>query len=117
MNMPRQQEIKMLKAAEREHTLDENNVWDAAEYFIFALIGVPQFQLRLEAWEFENSFQERFDLMSETERDVSKGLDIICTSESVRHLLGICLYVGNYLNGGTARGRADGFALDTLLQM
>lgn len=33
------------------------------------------------------------------------------------HLLGIVLYVGNYLNGGTPRGRADGFALDTLAQM
>ena len=33
------------------------------------------------------------------------------------HLLGIVLYVGNYLNGGTPRGRADGFALDTLVLM
>lgn len=36
---------------------------------------------------------------------------------SLGHLLGIVLYVGNYLNGGTPRGRADGFALDTLVLM
>merc|ERR1712192_4201 len=35
-------------------------------------------------------------------------------SEPVEKLLALILYVGNYMNGGTVRGRADGFDLDTL---
>eukprot|EP00971_Amphidinium_carterae_P049270 971054-Amphidinium_carterae.1 len=32
-------------------------------------------------------------------------------------LLGIVLAVGNYLNGGTSRGQADGFDLETLTKL
>lgn len=39
------------------------------------------------------------------------------TSEKIRHLLGIILLAGNYLNGGTSRGRADGFSIDALAQI
>lgn len=48
--------------------------------------------------------------------DVVKSSPVL-QQPSEGHLLGIVLYVGNYLNGGTPRGRADGFALDTLVQM
>lgn len=50
-------------------------------------------------------------------RCVAQGCQSVLTSTCIRHLLGIVLYVGNYLNGGTPRGRADGFALDTLVLM
>merc|ERR1712107_409830 len=45
------------------------------------------------------------------------GSESLLTSVGVQHLLGLILCVGNYLNGGTARGRADGFGLDVLTQM
>eukprot|EP00931_Biecheleriopsis_adriatica_P084283 TRINITY_DN5804_c0_g1_i6.p1 TRINITY_DN5804_c0_g1~~TRINITY_DN5804_c0_g1_i6.p1 ORF type:complete len:2790 (-),score=560.91 TRINITY_DN5804_c0_g1_i6:193-8355(-) len=117
INIPSNEEIELLRRAEREHTIDEMNVWDTAEEFLFALLAVPQFQLRLQAWHFGNTFQERFDTVAEAVRAVSSGCECVLTSPCIRHLLGIVLYVGNYLNGGTPRGRADGFALDTLVQM
>ena len=33
--------------------------------------------------------------------------------ENLRNVLGIVLAVGNYLNGGTNRGQADAFDLET----
>eukprot|EP00438_Fugacium_kawagutii_P003871 Skav215220 [mRNA] locus=scaffold341:146488:149148:+ [translate_table: standard] len=93
INLPSDEEMKLLQKAKEDHVIDELHVWDQAEEFLMNFISVPQFELRLRAWNFQNTFEER------------------------RHLLGIVLYVGNYLNGGTPRGRADGFALDTLVQM
>ena len=34
-------------------------VWDQAEEFLLAFIEVPQFEFRLRAWHFQNSFEER----------------------------------------------------------
>lgn len=78
---------------------------------------MPSFELRLCAWHFQNSFEERFQSLAAAVRCVSLGCQCVLTSISIRHLLGIVLYVGNFLNGGTPRGRADGFALDTLVLM
>eukprot|EP00929_Paragymnodinium_shiwhaense_P059569 TRINITY_DN29831_c0_g1_i4.p1 TRINITY_DN29831_c0_g1~~TRINITY_DN29831_c0_g1_i4.p1 ORF type:complete len:3994 (+),score=1118.53 TRINITY_DN29831_c0_g1_i4:210-12191(+) len=115
LSLPPPDEVKQFKDAEEK--LDEMNVWDSAEEFMHAIIKIPSFQLRLQAWDFENGFQERFDGVSAAEKDISDGFECVLTSPAIRHLLGMVLYAGNYLNGGTPRGRADGFALDTLGQM
>jgi hypothetical protein len=38
-------------------------------------------------------------------------------SEALQKILGTVLAVGNYLNGGTAKGQADGFEIDALLKV
>ncbi|CAK9000889.1 unnamed protein product [Durusdinium trenchii] len=117
INLPSDEEIKLLQRAKSEHTIDELHVWDQAEEFLLTFIEVPQFELRLRAWHFQNAFEERFQTLASALRCVSEGCQCVLTSTCIRHLLGIVLHVGNYLNGGTPRGRADGFALDTLLLM
>jgi len=44
-------------------------------------------------------------------------MTILLSSPRIRHLLAIALFAGNHLNGGTPRGRADGFAIECLSQM
>ena len=107
-NLPSDDEIKLLQKAKADNTIDEMHVWDTAEDFLLALIAVPQFELRLRAWHFENTFQERFDALAHGLRSVLQGCISVLDSRCIRHLLGIVLYAGNYLNGGTPRGRADG---------
>ena len=97
-----------MRKAQAEQTIDELHVWDTAEDFLLAWIAVPQFELRLRTWHFENTFQERFDALAEGLRSVLEGCRSVLDSRCIRHLLGIVLYAGNYLNGGTPRGRADG---------
>ncbi|CAJ1405811.1 unnamed protein product [Effrenium voratum] len=117
INVPSPEELKLLRKAQEEHTIDEFHIWDTAEEFLLLLVQVPHFELRLRAWHFRNTFEERFQALAQALRCVSEGCQRVLTSPSIRHLLGIVLYVGNYLNGGTPRGRADGFALDTLVLM
>jgi len=97
--------------------IDETNVWDSAEDFLFLLLSIPDFRLRLQLWHFENSFQEHVDKISSAYAGALNGCDCMMKSRSIRHLLGAVLVAGNYLNGGTPRGRADGFAVDTLVQV
>jgi hypothetical protein len=117
LNLPPHEEIKMVHKAMQENVVDESNVWDTAEEFIIALSGVPHFQLRLQAWGFENSFLEHFLKISEAQQSMLVGCERMVTSQAIRHLLAVVLAAGNYLNGGTPRGRADGFAIDTLTQV
>jgi len=117
LNVPTQEEIQQLRQAENEHAGEECVVWDAAEEFIFLLISIPHFKLRLQLWDFENTFREHFEDIADRQRDILQGCECILTSRSVRRLLGFVLVAGNYLNGGTPRGRADGFAIDTLVQV
>jgi len=116
-NAPSQEEVQLLQQAEREHVIDDSNKWDSAEEFMFLLLSIPCFKLRLQIWNFENSFQEHFNAILEAQDCIQRGCSCMFTSQSIRRTLGIILVVGNYLNGGTPRGRADGFAADTLAQM
>jgi len=117
LNVPTQEEIQQLRQAENEHAGEDCIQWDSAEEFIFLLISIPHFKLRLQLWDFENTFREHFNDIAERQRDILQGCECILTSRSVRRLLGLVLVAGNYLNGGTPRGRADGFAIDTLVQV
>jgi len=116
LNAPSHEEAHLLRKAQCEETVDELNAWDAAEEFALALLAVPRFQLRLQVWDFENSFQEVSDLLYGTVRDMQRGLTCLRASPRLRHLLGLTLFAGNHLNGGTSRGRADGFSIDGLAQ-
>eukprot|EP00747_Dinoflagellata_sp_TGD_P207933 gnl/TRDRNA2_/TRDRNA2_81466_c1_seq1.p1 gnl/TRDRNA2_/TRDRNA2_81466_c1~~gnl/TRDRNA2_/TRDRNA2_81466_c1_seq1.p1 ORF type:complete len:668 (+),score=132.25 gnl/TRDRNA2_/TRDRNA2_81466_c1_seq1:59-2005(+) len=113
-NAPKPHEIALLENARQEHKIDEFNVWDAAEEFLFTLLSIPDHRLRIQVWHLENSFQERVEEMSTALDDISSGLGCILSSPALRHLLSVILTVGNHLNGGTIRGRADGFSIESL---
>jgi hypothetical protein len=42
---------------------------------------------------------------------------MLMTSYSVQKVLGLILAFGNYMNGGTNRGQADGFGLEILSKL
>jgi len=117
LNLPPHEEVKLMQNAQAEHANDEDSVWDTAEDFVIIMMSIPQYELRLQVWDFENSFQDSSQAISRAESSLSRACDCLLSSGSVRHLLAIALLAGNYLNGGTPRGRADGFAIETLMQM
>eukprot|EP00928_Gymnodinium_smaydae_P022946 TRINITY_DN19115_c0_g1_i1.p1 TRINITY_DN19115_c0_g1~~TRINITY_DN19115_c0_g1_i1.p1 ORF type:complete len:1410 (+),score=188.03 TRINITY_DN19115_c0_g1_i1:132-4361(+) len=117
MNVPPAEEVMVMRAAQREHDVDDFSMWDPAEQFVLASLSVPHFGLRLQVWSFENNFQERLRPLKAAVAALRRGCETLQSSGCVQHLLGLILYIGNYLNGGTPRGRADGFAIDALSQM
>jgi len=116
-NLPSAEEAKKLREAERLYTLDESSAWDHAEEFVLALMAVPQIELRLQVWDFESSFQENVRRLSEAQTCLLEGCRRMVSCAGIRRLLGLVLAVGNFLNGGTPRGRADGFSIEALAQI
>lgn len=118
-NAPPAEELAALRsaAAETEHETEEPLDWDDAEAFILKLSVVPSFTLRLQTWAFENSFDERFDIFQQAVSDVRSACSALRDSPHIQRLLALALSVGNYMNAGTARGRADGFTIEALAQM
>eukprot|EP00439_Symbiodinium_sp_Y106_P013206 s861_g1.t3 len=116
-NCPSAEETQMLRRAQEENVVDENNVWDTAEEFMLSLLAIPRVQLRLKVWGFVTSFQEKFEHVAADVTGIISGCRCLLSSIRVRHLLGVALHSGNFLNGGTRRGRADGFAMEALLQL
>jgi hypothetical protein len=75
---------------------------------------VPAFRARVECWAFLCSFEERAAGLAQGLIEFQRVEDAILASQQLPRLLSLVLAAGNYLNGGTGRGRADGFDLETL---
>lgn len=118
-NLPSNEELASLKDAAADYlkTTKEPPPWDDAEAFILKLAEVPHFALRLQLWTFENCHEERFELFQSSAAQVQAACSALLQSRRVQRLLAMTLSVGNYMNGGTARGRADGFSIEALNQI
>uniref|UniRef100_A0A6T1LHX8 FH2 domain-containing protein n=1 Tax=Alexandrium monilatum TaxID=311494 RepID=A0A6T1LHX8_9DINO len=83
------------------------------ERYMWEVSRVPAYNERLECWLYLSTWEE--DL-----RPVRSNIEQFETilgcfrSTALPQLLGVVLTVGNYLNGGTKDGRADGFNLNLL---
>jgi hypothetical protein len=61
---------------------------------------------------FKLSFNDRVKEVRPCLKVLRKAIDEVRNSKFLRDLLGVVLAIGNYMNGGTKRGQADGFKLD-----
>jgi len=50
-------------------------------------------------------------------RNLREAIKEVRSSETLKRVLSIVLSIGNYLNGGTNRGQADGFSLEALCKL
>lgn len=113
-NLPDKDEEAAIKSAE---PLAENEQWDTPEHFIVGLVAIHSLAVRVQAWVFLNSFEASAAIFEAARRDITRACEVLQSSPRIEHLMSLVLYVGNYLNGGTARGRADGFDLSTLAKL
>eukprot|EP00928_Gymnodinium_smaydae_P003447 TRINITY_DN11239_c0_g2_i7.p1 TRINITY_DN11239_c0_g2~~TRINITY_DN11239_c0_g2_i7.p1 ORF type:complete len:1513 (+),score=150.37 TRINITY_DN11239_c0_g2_i7:135-4673(+) len=88
--------------------------WDVAEEFVLGLIAIPNYRIRICAWNCLNSFDGIVTRLEGARLAIERACELLRNSQPIEKLLSLTLYVGNYLNGGTPRGRADGFDLGTL---
>jgi len=116
LNLPSQAEEAALEGA-RAAALGGGEAWDVPEDFLLALTAIPEYALRLQVWGFLNSFDAAFRRLAAGESALRAAACCLRGSASLERLLALVLHVGNYLNGGTARGRADGFELGTLVKV
>jgi hypothetical protein len=74
---------------------------------------VPSYLERLECWLYWNSCEEDFEFVRSSIKQFEAVLACFW-SASIPCLLGVILAIGNYMNGNTKAGQADGFDLNLL---
>lgn len=85
-----------------------------AERFFLELAEVPRLAQRFHCLIYKGQFSDRFDAVDSTVSNLLHALQALRDSENFRRMLAIILAVGNYLNGGTFRGGAEGFTLSQI---
>lgn len=79
------------------------------EEFMWVFGHLKRARERLEIWSFIRNSEEPMDFYQSRIREFESICDAVLKSKPLRHLFGLILAIGNYMNGGTNRGRYDGF--------
>ncbi|CAK9062290.1 unnamed protein product [Durusdinium trenchii] len=114
MNLPTAADVELIETSLMNSPLAEGETWDVPEEFALSISKIPQYATRVKMWSFLNSVGAAIARLRLAQKELFEAAKVLLTSESLEKILGLVLFVGNYLNGGTARGRADGFDLEAL---
>ncbi|XP_052230924.1 uncharacterized protein LOC127844592 isoform X1 [Dreissena polymorpha] len=87
---------------------------DHPEYLVFELSKVDHFKDRLEFIRFRFRLLWHLFEIDQQMRELNTACDEVSTSTPLKNLLETLLSVGNYMNGATEMGQADGFNLDVI---
>ncbi|KAJ8611740.1 hypothetical protein CTAYLR_009513 [Chrysophaeum taylorii] len=84
------------------------------ELFFRDVAYIPDIKNRLECMVFKHKLDTTCQSLDDKLNVVTKACERVSRSERLAKLLEVVLKLGNYLNGGTARGGVYGFKLDAL---
>mmetsp|Transcript_15476 Transcript_15476/g.36956 ORF Transcript_15476/g.36956 Transcript_15476/m.36956 type:complete len:438 (+) Transcript_15476:3-1316(+) len=111
--LPTPEEVGMVKEALAK-CADTGGRLDRPEQFVHTIGVIPCLRPRLDSWLFERTFAERLASVTKPLQLGVEACAALQSSQAIAPFLSCVVSVGNYLNGGTARGQADGFDLDFL---
>ncbi|KAF0720481.1 Aste57867_274 [Aphanomyces stellatus] len=84
------------------------------EKFFLAILDLPRLAQRLRAMHSTMTFATRYEDVKAKLKTLEQAYGDLKGSDKLVSVLEVVLVVGNYMNGGTARGGAWGFKLDIL---
>lgn len=87
---------------------------DHPEFLIAEISKVDHFKDRLEFMRFKKKVQWHLFEIDQQLRELHTACDEISNSMPLKNLMETILAVGNYMNGGTEEGQADGFTIATI---
>ncbi|EFA80057.1 actin binding protein [Heterostelium album PN500] len=108
-NVPEEADYQMIKASELPPAK-----LDRPERWILEMYGTPALKERLRCWLFKLELPEQLTAIKSTLESLSTAVSTTKNCENLRRIFGIVLVLGNYMNGGSNRGQADGFQLEIL---
>ena len=91
--------------------LGENEIWDRAEAYMIQILEPSDLIHRLKAWNFVNGYAEDKVFMDGFIKQIAQLFVFIEDTEVVYKVMGMALAIGNIMNGGTPKGRSDGYEL------
>ncbi|XP_064782074.1 FH2 domain-containing protein 1 [Oncorhynchus masou masou] len=110
--LPESEEVKKL----REFKGDSSKL-TLADSFMYLLIQVPRFELRIEAMVLRDEFFPSCAVMSREIDVIRVATKELMTCEELHAILHLVLQAGNIMNAGGYAGNAVGFKLSSLLSL
>ncbi|XP_055061324.2 FH2 domain-containing protein 1 [Misgurnus anguillicaudatus] len=110
--LPESEEVTRLK----EFKGDPNKL-TLVDSFMFLLIQVPCFEVRIEAMILQEEFHPSCVLMNREITIVRQATEELMTCEELHAILHLVLQAGNIMNAGGYAGNAVGFKLSSLLSL
>lgn len=104
----------MLAGLAQEAMEDKDAMWDKGEEYFLQLKDFGKLKQRLVVWQFKLDFHEKRDSVVNVQKYFEQAFDELRSSKYLKKIFGYILSIGNIMNGGTAKGQADGFYLDAL---
>ncbi|XP_076111914.1 uncharacterized protein LOC143080114 isoform X2 [Mytilus galloprovincialis] len=87
---------------------------DHPEFFISEISKLDHLKDRLDFMRFKKKVQWHLFEIDQQLRELHTACDEISNSLALKNLMETLLAVGNYVNGGTEEGQADGFTIETM---
>ena len=113
-NMPDADTINGFKEVHKTKDLKE---YSDPELYLYCIINTPEFATRIRCWMYTLQFETGLLIVGKPLETFENSVKILKESTHFKNILGIVLAVGNYLNGGTKKGQAEGFQLDILSKL
>eukprot|EP00347_Sterkiella_histriomuscorum_P022668 403337606 len=109
---PAQDVLDGLQEEARQTPEDEK--WDKGEEYFLQVVDMKGIKQRLVVWQFKLDFPERKDVITTVQKYFEQAFEELRDSKYLKKIFGFILALGNIMNGGTAKGQADGFYLEAL---
>ncbi|XP_030644107.1 FH2 domain-containing protein 1 [Chanos chanos] len=110
--LPEEEEVKRL----REFKGDSSKL-TLVDSFMYLLIQVPRYEVRIEAMVLQEEFFPLCAVMSREISVVHSATEELMTCEELHAILHLVLQAGNIMNAGGYAGNAVGFKLSSLLSL
>lgn len=94
--------------------LTENEIWDKAEKYMLDLVYPASLYHRLSVYVFKNEWEEDKIWLDKSIEQMGYLFKFLESNDTFYKVLGMALAVGNIMNGGTPKGRADGYELQIM---
>jgi hypothetical protein len=107
--LPSAEEVELVQG----HDGPKENLGKAEQFFL-AIASVPRYTIRTKCMLTAANFPERAHELRTKVEDVAEAVKEVRNSKALKQVIEFSLALGNYLNGGTNKGGAWGFKVDSL---
>ena len=94
--------------------MGSDGVWEKNEQYLIELNEVPYYKEKLKVWSTILKYGFLIPRLEESFKYLIPACEELKNNKHFHEVLGTILALGNIMNGGTAKGQADGFSLDLL---
>merc|ERR1712194_43469 len=111
--VPEEHEFEILKFLKEKHPTVPMGI---PEKYMWVFGQVKRAKEKLKLWHFTRVVVEEVEINRSKISDFDAMCEAVMNSKSLKSIFGFILAIGNYMNGGTGRGRYDGFHVSLTLE-